>query len=232
MRIAINTDVSLLINTLNKLVKEQENISEIINVKVETNLFNTIDEGSIDAFVISNEFSFAKKAIDFIKIKINPYIPIILLVNEETDKLPSSTKADIILTYHATTNIDNLSRIILHNINSYYHNFETLNKLTAKSQEAIEFGKCKYDPSIRMLYYNNKEIAQLSTKQGGVLEILAINYGEVVKKEIILEKVWLESTYFVGRSMDVYVTKLRKLFEANNIDVKIINITNVGLILK
>ena len=96
----------------------------------------------------------------------------------------------------------------------------------------IEFGQCKYDPTRRTLSYKDKEIKKLSAKEGGILEVLSSNFGEVVKKEIILEKVWHKSDYFSGRSMDVYVTHLRRLLRDNEIDMNIQNISGVGLILE
>ena len=77
-----------------------------------------------------------------------------------------------------------------------------------------------------------KEIKKFSIKEGGILEILASNYGNVVKKEIILEKLWRKNDYFAGRSMDVYISYLRKTFKDNKIKLSIKNIAGIGLILE
>lgn len=228
MKIAISTDHSDFINLFQRKIKEHGN--ELLNVKVEANLFDCIEANLADAYILSNNFQYTKKSIDFIK-KSNPYIPVILLNDEEGESLNVS-RADIIINYNKTANIEYLISATLHNLYNYHRNFETLNKLTAKMHDVIEFGHCKYDPMRRVLYFKGKEIQKLSTKQGGVLEILAINYGQVVKKDIILEKVWHKSDYFAGRSMDVYVTHLRNLFSANGIDIEIKNISNIGLILE
>jgi DNA-binding response OmpR family regulator len=235
MKIAISTSNSDFINLFQRKLKEHGN--ELVNVKVETNLFDCIEANPADAYILSNNLSFTKKAIDFIK-KSNPYIPIILLNDEEGESLNTS-RADMIVNYNKGTNNENFIWTVLHNVYTYYKNFETLNKLTAKTHDVIEFGDCKYDPTRRILYHKGKMTKDkdgnekpLSTKQGGVLEILAINYGQVVKKDIILEKVWHESSYFTGRSMDVYVTHLRNRFIKNKIDIQIKNISNIGLILE
>ena len=47
-----------------------------------------------------------------------------------------------------------------------------------------------------------------------------------------MEKVWQKSDYFSGRSMDVYVTHLRRLFEKNGIKLEIKNISGIGLTLE
>ena len=98
--------------------------------------------------------------------------------------------------------------------------------------DVIEFGNCRYDPTRRTLFFKEKEVKKLSAKEGGIMEILSSNYGEVVKREIILEKVWHKDDYFAGRSMDVYVTNLRKLFAAKSVFLSIKNISGVGLILE
>ena len=228
MKIAISIGNSDFINAFHRKLKEHGD--EMLNLKVETNLFDCIESNPADAYILSNNFSFTKKAIDFIK-KSNPYIPIILLYDEEGESATTS-RADMIVTYNKSVNLEPFTWSVLHNLYNYYKNFETLNKLTAKMHEKIEFGNCVYDPTRRILYYKDKEIQKLSTKQGGVLEILAVNYGQVVKKDIILEKVWHENSYFTGRSMDVYITHIRNLFKDNNIDIEIKNISNVGLILE
>ncbi|MFA5153282.1 MAG: winged helix-turn-helix domain-containing protein [Clostridia bacterium] len=228
MKIAISIDNSDFINAFHRKIKERGD--EIQNLKVETNLFDCIDANPADAYILSNNLSFTKKAIDFLK-KSNPYIPIILLYDENVTALNIS-RADIILNYNKETILESFVLVTLHNINNYIKNFETLNKLTAKMHDIIEFNNCKYDPTRRILYYKGKEVQKLSTKQGGVIEILAVNYGTVVKKDIILEKVWHECSYFTGRSLDVYITHIRNLFRDNNIDIQIKNISNVGLILE
>ena len=122
--------------------------------------------------------------------------------------------------------------ILSENLFNYYSNFGKLQKLTAKISDVIEFDNGKYDPSRRTLFYNGKEIKKLSTKEGGIIEALSSNYRGVVKKEIILEKVWGNSDYFSSRSMDVYITNLRKLFAAKNVGITIKNISGIGLIME
>ena len=120
-----------------------------------------------------------------------------------------------------------------YNINTYINTFATLKKLTAKIHDKIEFANCVYDPTRRILYHKGKQVDKLSQKKGGILEILAINYGTVVKKEIILEKVWRKpNDYFAGRSMDVFMTYLRNTFKQHKIKLSIKNISGVGLILE
>jgi len=225
MKIVFNTDN---IPLLNAFIKTKENDTQVINGKAESVLFETIENDNVDAYVISANSIYAQKAIDYIK-KTSPYIPVVFLTDSSEIKIPK--QVDVVMNGNSLE-FDVLSNMIMHNINMYKKNFETLNKLTAKMHDKIEFDNCVYDPTRRILYHNGEEVERLSIKKGGVLEILAINFGEVVKKEVILEKVWKKIDYFNSRSQDVYVTNLRKTFRSNNINLTIKNVSGIGLILE
>ena len=72
----------------------------------------------------------------------------------------------------------------------------------------------------------NKTLTARETK---LLQMLCEKKGEVVKRETILEKLWgTEDDYFASRSLDVFVTKLRKLF-AEDPSVNIKTVKGIGL---
>jgi len=228
MKIVINTEETELFN---EFIKVAGSDYQFINGKIENVLFNIIEENNVDAYIIS-ESVYAQKAIDFIK-KSNPYIPVLYLRNTTPFKIVVLPKnADIYIDNYIATTKSTFINLILTNIESYIKTFSTLKKLTSKPKNKIEFGPCVYDPTRRLLYHKGKEIKRLSAKEGGILELLALNYKEVVKKEIILEKVWRKTDYFAGRSMDVYITYLRNTFKNNKIKLTIKNISGVGLILE
>jgi hypothetical protein len=223
MKIVLNTQN---INLQNDFLVASKDISEIIIAKAEKMLFDTIKIGDVNAFVLDNNTLYIQKAIDFIKKK-HPYIPVIILGNE---KITNINNADIYISYIYDHSF--LFNIIIKNLVNYENNFFTLQRLTAKITKKVYFGVCMYDPNRRMIYHQNKEILKISEKSGGILEMLASNYGKIVKKDLILERVWRKNDYYSSRSMDVYVTGLRKIFRENNIDIKIKNISGVGLILE
>ena len=225
MKIAVNTENYDVINAFIKNAKDHGNSISVS--KAESVLFNHIELGNIDAFILSNS-DYIQKAVDFIK-KSNPYTPVVIINNGKETTINSS---DFIILFNDKTDVDHFTKTTLNNIYAYSKNFEILQKLTAKMADVVEFGQCKYDPTRRLLFYKEKEIKKLSAKEGGVLEVLAINFGKVVKKEIILERVWHKTDYFVGRSLDVYITHLRNTFKNAKIKMSIKNITNVGLILE
>lgn len=226
MKIAINTGDTELYNTFVKTYKKVGH--DTVNVRSESTLFENIRCGDIDAFVLDNDISFLKKAIDLIK-RVNPYTPIIVVIKE-----PIGTSQ----LFNADTYMNPGDSpgthvfLVLHNLSTYHNAFNKLKTLVNKPKEKIDFSTFMYDPSRRILYSNDVEVKKFSIKEGGILELLAINYKEVVKKDLILEKVWRKNDYFTGRSCDVYVTYLRNAFKKHSLDLQIKNISGVGLILE
>ncbi|HPW67424.1 MAG TPA: response regulator transcription factor [Salinivirgaceae bacterium] len=102
-------------------------------------------------------------------------------------------------------------------------------ELLQGKDKPFNIGKYRYDPEFRTLTFDNKE-ERLSPKEGKLLFMLAKNYNQVVERDLILREIWDESNYFTARSMDVYITKLRKLLK-NDPDVAIENIHGSGYML-
>jgi len=226
MKIAVNTGNYEILNSIIREAKQQENTIAI--AKFEKSLFDHIDNEDVDAYVISGGTEYAQKAVDFIK-KYYQYIPIVVIGKSDEYNIKN---ADIVVPFNQEINTDVFAKIVLNGIYSYVKNFETLKRLTAKLGDTIIFGDCKYDPTRRILSCENSDIEKkLSPKQAGIFELLAANFAQVVKKDIILEKVWHDSNYFVGRSLDVFVTHLRKILKECNTGMTITNVSNIGLML-
>lgn len=77
------------------------------------------------------------------------------------------------------------------------------------TRDIYEIGKYVFNSRLRTLTLGDKE-RQLSPKEGQLLEMLAISPNTLVSREATLRKIWGSDDYFTARSMDVYVTKLRK----------------------
>lgn len=92
--------------------------------------------------------------------------------------------------------------------------------------ETLEFGIYTFDYPNRMLC-SDKEQVNLTKKEADVLRMLAANVNNVVKREKVLTDVWGENDYFMGRSMDVYIARLRKKL-ADDQNVSIINVHRMG----
>lgn len=226
MKIVINTTLIDLYNTFNTIGKESNH--QILNAKTHQSLFDFIEGGDVDAYIISVDTPYIKRAVDFIK-KNDPYVPIIAI---SIPNVKVEASVDIYMELTGSEQFEQFTNHCFYNIDTYIKTFATLKKLTAKMHDKIEFANCMYDPTRRLLYYKGKEVKKLSAKEGGILEILASNYGEVVKKDVILEKVWHGTDYFKGRSCDVYITYLRNTLKNNKIKLTIKNISGIGLILE
>lgn len=95
---------------------------------------------------------------------------------------------------------------------------------------SYEIGKYNYDCKKRLLTLG-KEKKQLSPKEGELLKMLCQYKNEVLDHNKALIKIWGEESYFNKRSMDVYITKLRKYLSADK-SVEITNVHGSGYILK
>jgi DNA-binding response OmpR family regulator len=72
-----------------------------------------------------------------------------------------------------------------------------------------------------------EEVRRLTIREAEVLQLLCASKNNVVKREQILTAIWGENDYFAGRSLDVFISKLRKYF-AGDPTVRIENIPKVG----
>lgn len=74
---------------------------------------------------------------------------------------------------------------------------------------------------------HEKDIRNLTKKEAELLRLLCIHEGGLLERETALKIVWGEDDYFLGRSMDVFITKLRKYLSADK-RIQISNVRGVG----
>ena len=70
-------------------------------------------------------------------------------------------------------------------------------------------------------------VKSLTQKEAELLQLLCLNKDRVLKREEILRKVWGDDDYFMGRSMDVFISKLRKYLKDDS-TIQIVNYHGVG----
>ncbi|MDQ2658067.1 MAG: response regulator transcription factor [Bacteroidota bacterium] len=92
--------------------------------------------------------------------------------------------------------------------------------------EVMNVGKFQFDPFSFILRCNGDE-KTLTQKEAEVLKLLYRNRDRVLKREEILTEVWGNDDYFMGRSMDVFISKLRKYLKTDP-DIQIVNYHGVG----
>lgn len=97
--------------------------------------------------------------------------------------------------------------------------------------EIVKFGKFTFDYKKRALSFENEASVKLSPKEADLLIQLIRSKNQVLDRDFTLEKIWGETGYFTARSMDVYITKLRKYLKQDE-NIEIVNIHGSGYILK
>ncbi len=107
-------------------------------------------------------------------------------------------------------------------------NMKTSNESELKEIQAI--GIYRFDPINFELILNEKKI-RLTKKEGALLLMLMNRPGELIKREVLLEKIWGNDDYFAGRSMDVYISRLRKYLKEDP-KIELVNHHGMGFLLQ
>lgn len=218
------------------LVEDDENFGAVLKSYLEMNDFNVswINDGALalpnfkkaqyDICILDimlpnvDGFGIAKQ----IK-EINPEIPIIFLTAK-------TLKEDILQGFklgaddYITKPFD--SEVLLYKIKAVIKR----NRISSSNSNDFEIGKYTFDSKLRTLTYNDDSV-KLSPKENELLLMLCLHENKVLNREKALTKIWGEDGYFTARSMDVYITKLRK-YLSNDSSIQIENIHGSGFILK
>ncbi len=96
----------------------------------------------------------------------------------------------------------------------------------SKQQDVYQIGTYSFDTVNYILKHTNFE-KTLTKKEAQILAILCKFMNQVVAREIVLTGVWGHDDYFVGRSLDVFITKLRKYLKEDD-KIQIANIHGIG----
>lgn len=98
--------------------------------------------------------------------------------------------------------------------------------LEAKDESSYQIGEYTFDTVNFHLKHPNFE-KSLTKKEAQILKILCKFMNQVVARDIVLTGVWGQDDYFVGRSLDVFITKLRKYLKEDD-KIQIANIHGIG----
>ncbi len=155
--------------------------------------------------------------------QIQPSMPIIFLTakNQKEDKLEGFNYGcdDYITKPFSTEEIKLRVKAILKRCNNQ-------DMSTAPVIEKFKIGKFDFDSTNLILSLEGDE-KRLTRKESSLLKLLCENKNELLAREVALETVWGENDYFIGRSMDVFIAKLRKYLKADP-NVKITNVHGIG----
>lgn len=113
----------------------------------------------------------------------------------------------------------------------YWRIQAVLNRTEIKQEvkfDLFQIGAYSYDYKNQNLCLENFS-RRLTKRENEVLHLLVQNKGKIVKREEILNQIWGSSDYFSGRSLDVYISKLRKYLQEDT-SIVIENISKVGFL--
>ena len=152
---------------------------------------------------------------------INPDVPLFFLSAK-------TMKDDIIQGYklgaddYITKPFD--SEVLLHKIKAILKRNEELHREEVNAE--FDLAGYHFNPRLRELTVNGKT-QTLSPKENELLKMLAEYKNDLLPREAALKKIWGSDTYFNGRSMDVYIAKLRKYLK-EDAKLEIVNIHGNG----
>jgi two-component system OmpR family response regulator len=152
---------------------------------------------------------------------VNPDVPLFFLSAK-------TMKDDIIQGYklgaddYITKPFD--SEVLLLKIKAILKRNEELHREEVNAE--YDLGKYHFNPRLRELIIDGKT-QTLSPKENELLKMLSEYKNDLLSREIALKKIWGSDTYFNGRSMDVYIAKLRKYLKDDE-KIEIVNIHGNG----
>ncbi|MES2593104.1 MAG: response regulator transcription factor [Bacteroidota bacterium] len=103
----------------------------------------------------------------------------------------------------------------------------TENKTSINSEQSdFQIGSYKFDYKHQTLDLKGSQ-QKLTTKEADLLKLLCLNANEILDRNFALKSIWHDDNYFSGRSMDVYIAKLRKYLKEDS-SVELINVHGKG----
>jgi len=116
------------------------------------------------------------------------------------------------------------SEVLLHKIKAILKRNEEMHREEVNAE--YELGNYHFNPRLRELSVGDR-VQTLSPKENELLKMLAEYKNDLLPREAALKRIWGSDTYFNGRSMDVYIAKLRKYLK-DDPKLEIVNIHGNG----
>jgi DNA-binding response OmpR family regulator len=96
-----------------------------------------------------------------------------------------------------------------------------------KESSLYNIGRFVFDTQKQLLILDGEKQTKLTTKESELLGLLCAHANEILQRDFALKTIWIDDNYFNARSMDVYITKLRKHLKDDD-SIEIINIHGKG----
>ena len=218
------------------LVEDDLNFGAVLKSYLELNDFEVdwVDDGK-DAFPQFEKSAYSLVLLDVMLPNVDGFL-IATKIRESGSQVPfifitaKTLRNDIVEGYktgaddYITKPFD--SEILLYKIKAVITRSLTSDK--AVEDEKFEVGPFTFDYRARTLVQKNGKSKQnLSPKESDLLKMLIERKGEVLLKTQALNQIWGEVNYFTTRSMDVYITKLRK-YLSEDPSIKILTLHGAG----
>jgi two-component system, OmpR family, response regulator len=100
------------------------------------------------------------------------------------------------------------------------------NSAVSSKEGPYSIGSFSFDPLKQMLSHKGKPI-KLTTKESELLDLLYRHHNEILERNYALKTIWIDDNYFNARSMDVYISRLRK-YLSKDPSLKILNVHGKG----
>lgn len=155
--------------------------------------------------------------------KINPLVPIIFLTarNQREDVIEGfRSGGDDYMTKPFSM------EELLYRIEAILRRTSGMTPAQSKPAESYEIGSYSFDPLKQILQHKDSKV-KLTTKESELLELLCRQGNDVLERNYALKTIWVDDNYFNARSMDVYITRLRKYLKKDP-SVKILNVHGRG----
>lgn len=118
---------------------------------------------------------------------------------------------------------------LLLRIESILHRVNQNEDITHSNKPIYKLGRFVFDVNNQTLKLGNEQ-KRLTSKESKILSILSKSRNNIIPREEIMLEVWGETDYFIGRSLDVFISKLRRHLKSEP-KIKIETIPTVGIIL-
>ncbi|PZX92112.1 DNA-binding response regulator [Flavobacterium aquariorum] len=156
-------------------------------------------------------------------IKINPEVPFVFLTARKLkeDKIIGlKLGADdyIVKPFEADELVLRLNNILKRSIQK---------QIQLPIIDELQIGAYLFDTK-RLCLKNDSEIQQLTEKEAALIHFFYTHKNQMIKREQILKTIWGSDDFFSGRSMDVYISKIRKYFKGDS-RIRIESVRNIGL---
>jgi len=224
-----NADISIL------LVEDDENLGFVTQEGLEDKGYHVVwAKDGVEGYELFHASKFNICLIDVMMPKkdgftlakeiknINEEVPIFFLTarSQEEDKIQGLTIGvdDYITKPFSIDELDLRIKNLLNRINKVQN--ETHQK------DVYTLGQYTFNYPDQILSFQGSE-RKLTKKEAALLRLLCIHKGEVLQRNSILRIIWGSDDYFLGRSMDVFITKLRK-YLTDDPQISISNVHGVG----